>query len=318
MKCYLKTTIVIFLAILFLSTMVYAHAGHDDAPGENEREISSGPIIITDQAKRNLGLVVQESEIRTIDKILAVIGQIEPVPSKLAVISSRISGRVAAIYALDGSSVKKGDALVDVESRQVGDPPPHVKYVSPIDGLIIDRHTSQGDAVEPDKHLMEVADLSEVFAEGRIYEGQVSLIQKGQTVRVVVESYPSQIFTGKIELIDGALDPETRTLKIWVRMSNPDLKLRPNMRATLYIVTAQSESVIAVPKSSVLGEAGNYFVFIQNDTEPLNFERRAIVTGINDDQFIEIAEGVFPGDKVVTVGNYQLQYLSSKKEETHK
>ena len=84
------------------------------------------------------------------------------------------------------------------------------------------------------------------------------------------------------------------------------------MRATLHIVTDQAESVVAIPHGAVLGEAGNLFAFVQTDNDGLIYERRAVVTGIKDDQYVEIVEGVFPSDKVVTLGNYQLQYVTSK------
>lgn len=168
------------------------------------------------------------------------------------------------------------------------------------------------DSVEPDKHLLEIVDTSEVFAEGQIFEGQVALVKIGQKVRVNVESFPGETFTGTVELIGGQLEPETRTLKVWVRVPNADARLRPNMRATLHIVTDQADSVVAIPHSAVLGEAGNLFAFVQTDKDGLIYERRAVVTGIKDDQYVEIVEGVFPSDKVVTLGNYQLQYVTSK------
>jgi len=83
----------------------------------------------------------------------------------------------------------------------------------------------------------------------------------------------------------------------------------PNMRATLNIVTAQADSVIAVPLSAVLGEAGNFFVFVQDDKDAHTFLRTPVVLGQRDDRFVEIVEGVLPGSSVVTVGNYQLQYV---------
>ena len=317
MRPSLKALLAIVTIVSNLTQSAYAHPDHAEAPGESAVDAGSAPIVITQQARANLGLLVEESEIRPLDHTIAVIGQIESIPAKSSAITSRISGRVSALLALDGESVKKGAALVDVESRQVGDPPPHVKYTSPFDGIIIDRHVNQGDTVEPDNHLMEVADLSEVYAEGRVYEGQVSSIKINQDVRVTVESFPAETFSGKIELISGALDAQTRTLSIWVRIKNSELKLRPNMRATLDIITAQSESVIAIPKSALLGEQGNHFVFVQNDQDPLSFERRPVVTGIKDDKFIEITEGVLPKDKVVTVGNYQLQYVTAKSAASH-
>lgn len=299
-------------SICIISTSAFAHEGHDKAPGEDDQGGPSGPVVITAEAKKNLGLVVDEAQIRPIDKTLMVIGQIEAIPNRSAAVSSRISGRVLDVKASDGDNVKKGQVLVEVESRQLGDPPPRAQYAAPIDGVVTDRHVVTGDNVEPDKHLLEIVNLDEVYAEGRIYEGQVSLIKSGQLVRVGVESYPDEVFQGVLELISGALDPETRTLRAWIRVKNPDDKLKPNMRATLNIITAQSDAAISVPHSAVLDDSGNFYVFVQSDTNELSFERRPVVTGIKDDRFVEIVEGVFPGDKVVTIGNYQLQYIPSK------
>ena len=289
-----------------------AHAGHDKAPGEEGEAATGGPIAITAEAKTNLKLTVEEAELRTLEKTFMVIGQIEAIPSRSAAVTSRISGRVLDIKATEGERVKKGQPLIEVESRQVGNPPPRVQYEAPIDGIITHRDVLLNDSVEPDKHLLEIVDMSEVYAEGQIFEGQIARVKAGQKVRISVESYPDEIFEGKIDLMSAALDPETRTLKVWARVPNADGKLRPNMRATLNIVTDQADSVVAIPHSAVLGEAGNLFVFVQSDDAGLVYEKRAVVTGIKDDRYVEIIEGIFPSDKVVTLGNYQLQYVTTK------
>jgi len=296
-----------------LAPVALAHEGHNKAPGEGGESPTSGPIAITAEAKKNLALKVEEAELRTLDKTVLVFGQIEVIPNHSAAVSSRIAGRVTDVKVSDGESVKKGQVVVEVESLQLGDPPPRVQYSAPIDGIVIDRHAVQGDSVEPNKHLMEIVDLSDVYAEGRIFEGQVAAIKNGQKVRVSVESYPKEEFTGTVDLLSGTLDAETRTLKVWVRIKNPDLKLRPNMRARLNIVTAQADSVVTAPLSAVLGEAGHYFVFVQSDTDELIYERKPVVVGMKDDRYAEIIEGVFPTDKVVVDGNYQLQYVAATK-----
>lgn len=309
---HLKSLTILALAVVFAPTLL-AHEGHNKAPGEGGDSPTSGPIAITAEAKKNLALKVEEAELRTLDKTVLVFGQIEVIPNHSAAVSSRIAGRVTDVKVSDGESVKKGQVVVEVESLQLGDPPPHVTYTAPIDGIVIDRHVVKGDSVEPNKHLMEVVDLSDVYAEGRIFEGQVAAIKTGQKVRVAVESYPKEEFTGTVDLLSGTLDAETRTLKVWVRIKNPDLKLRPNMRARLNIVTAQAESVVTVPLSAVLGEAGSLFVFVQSDTDELIYERKPVVVGMKDDRHAEIIEGVFPTDKVVVDGNYQLQYVAATK-----
>lgn len=286
-----------------------AHEGHAHAPGE-EGVITSGPITITAEAKANLALKVEEAQLRTLQKTLSVIGQIEPIPSRSAAVTSRIPGRVVDIKAMEGQAVKKGEILIEIESRQVGNPPPRVQYSAPIDGVVTDRDVVLNDSIEPDKHLLEIVDMSELYAEGRIFEGQIAQVKAGQKVRVTIESFPGETFTGSIDLIGGALEPETRTLKIWARVANPEGRLRPNMRATLNIVTAEADSVVAIPHSAVLGEGGNFFAFVQTDEKGLTYERRSVVTGIKDDQYVEIIEGILPTEKVVTLGNYQLQYVT--------
>lgn len=305
----------ILASLLFLvaAPSAYPHAGHDKAPGDDASGPITGPIAITAEARKNLGVIVEDADVRTVEKTLFTLGQIEAIPSRSAAVSSRVAGRVMALHASDGERVKKGQPLVEVETLQVGDPPPKVSYNAPIDGVVIDRHVVLGDSVEPSKHLLEVVDLSEVYAEGRLFEGQVSAVKAGQPVRVAVESFPAETFTGKVELFDGKLDEETRTLKVWVRIQNADGKLRPNMRARLSIVVGQADAVITVPLRAILGEAGNLFAFVQSDTDELVFERRQVVTGLRDDRYSEVSEGIFPGDKVVTVGNYQLQYVTTRK-----
>lgn len=310
-----KSALAAFATLLFLASppSLFAHAGHDKAPGEDAEAATTGPIAISAEAKANLGVTIAEAEVRTLDRTLLAIGRIEAIPSKSAAVTSRIPGRVFALKASEGDTVKKGQPLVEVESRQLGDPPPRATYNSPIDGIVTDRHIVLNENVEPDKHLLEIVDLSEVYAEGQIFEGQIAALKKGQSVRIEVESFPGETFTGTVDVVSGSLDPETRTLQVWVRVENPDNRLRPNMRATLHIVTSEADTVTAVPHSAVLGDAGNLFVFVQEDDAGLVYERRPVVAGVRDDRFVEIIEGVFPGDRVVTLGNYQLQYVTTRK-----
>lgn len=303
----------LLLFVFAFAPIAFPHAGHDKAPGEEGEGSTKGPIAISEEAKKNLGLTVEEAALQTLEKTFTVIGQIEVIPNHSAAVSSRIPGRVTQIKTTVGQTVKKGEEVLEVESRQLGEPPPRVQLSAPIDGIVLHQEAVLGDTVEPDKHLLEIVDLSEVYAEGRIFEGQVANAKVGQKVRVVVESFPKETFTGTVDLLGGALEAESRTLKVWVRIKNPDARLRPNMRARLNIVTAEADSVVAVPPSAVLGDAGNLFVFVQSDTNELVYEKRAVVTGMKDDRFVEIVEGVFPSDKIVTVGNYQLQYVTARK-----
>jgi multidrug efflux pump subunit AcrA (membrane-fusion protein) len=304
--------IAIAAALLGIPAAAGAHEGHADAPGaEAAAGAATGVVLVSETARKNLDLQLAEAEVRPIEKTLALIGEIAPVPGRAGAVSSRIAGRVASVAVAEGDSVRKGQPVAEVESLQVGDPPPRVRYTAPIDGIVIDRHVVPGDAVEPNRHLLEIADLSEVLAVGRVFEGQVGRVAVGQGVRVAVPSFPDRSFSGVVERIGGQLDPRTRSLPIYVRIQNQDRALRPNMRAVLSVVIESADAALAVPRSAVLGDFGATFVFVERDDDPTRFERRPVVTGLSDDRWVEILDGVLPSERVVTAGNYSLQFLAA-------
>ncbi len=301
---------------LCVTSPAHAHEGHSDAPGsESSAGAMTGPIEVSEVAQRNLGLTVEEAELRPIETTLRVIGEIRADPARSGAVSSRISGHVSAVFALEGERVEKGKRLVEVESLQLGDPPPRVRYASPVSGVVTDRHVVVGDDVEPNRHLFEVADLSEVLAIGRVFEGQIGRVSVGQKVRVRVPSYPGNIFEGLVERLGGKLDPTSRSLAVYIRVANPDGRLRPHMRTTLSLITGGADLALAIPKTAVLGEAGNLYAFVQDEDRTERFERRPLVLGVSNDRFVEVIEGLYPGERVVTQGNYSLQYLTPLAEE---
>ncbi len=320
--------VAVFSALLALpASSLHAHAGHDDAPGEDKAGAAGGPISISAQARANLGLLSVEAEVRTLDKTFLSLGRIDAIPNRQAAVSSRIAGRVIALPFEPGQSVKKGQVVVEVESFQVGNPPPRVRYEAPMDGVIQSRDVFLGSSVNPDSRILTIADPREVYAEARVFEGQVGQVRAGQKARVRLAAFPGETLEGTVERLDASLDAATRTLKVWARVPNPDGKLRPNLQAEVTFITESADSVTAVPLAAVLtGEGGSRFVFVETNAPapagggtnpretpsvppPTSFERREVVTGIADDRFVEVIEGVLPGDRVVVQGNYQLQYV---------
>ncbi len=296
--------------ILLWALPAISHTGHAEAPGADAVSgAAGGPIEVSETARRNLGLQIGEVELRPIETTLRVIGEITAEPDLSATVSSRIAGRVTRVFAKEGERVRRGERLVEIESLQLGDPPPRVRYPTPIDGIVIDRHVVAGDDVEPRGHLFEIADLQELLAIGHVFEGQIGQVEVGQAVRVRVPSFPDETFEGVVERLGGKLDQASRSLAIYVRVKNPDERLRPHMRATLSLVTGRADLALAVPKSAVLGDAGALFVFVQSDDTPDLFDRRPVVVGVSNDRYIEVIDGVAPGERVVTEGNYSLQFL---------
>ena len=117
-----------------------------------------------------------------------------------------------------------------------------IPILSPIGGTVVSKNVVEGQEVGEGFTMFEVADLSRVWIQARVYEHQIGLVHEGQTVEATVDAYPGQAFAGKVAFIQPTLDPATRTVEVRFDLENPDRLLRPGMFATATIKTPVAET----------------------------------------------------------------------------
>ena len=141
-------TIARAVVLALLADSAIAHEGHDDAPGTEQATAGVSLLVqVSSEARKNLGLELAEAALRPMESALVVIGEIAPLPNRAGAVTSRIAGRVTWLGVAEGDSVRKGELVVEVESLQLGDPPPRARYGAPVSGRVIDRHVVAGDDV---------------------------------------------------------------------------------------------------------------------------------------------------------------------------
>ena len=182
---------------------------------------------------------------------------------------------------------------------------------APIDGEVIARNVSPGAEVQGQYgggtavEIFTIGELDRVWVFADIFEADLARVQRGATVRLKAIAYPSEIFTGTVDWIAGALDPITRTARIRCSIPNSNRELKPEMYATVS-VAVDGDSVPALPRTAVLRIADQTAVFVETGATPdgrLRFVRR-IVT-LNEDlgtDYLPIVRGLAPGDRIVTSG----------------
>jgi cobalt-zinc-cadmium efflux system membrane fusion protein len=173
-------------------------------------------------------------------------------------------------------------------------------------GVIDARNVGIGQSVEPNTSIFHISDRSQMIAVGRIHEESLLKVKVGQEARVRLIAYPDQVFVGKITVIDPNLDPLSRTVKMWVQLSNPQDLLKPNMFARIGVVLQQNDAALAVSNGAIIEANGEKFLFVRDGN---TFNRVEIKTGIMDDEYSEITDGLVPGDEVVTQGNREVYTL---------
>ena len=174
---------------------------------------------------------------------------------------------------------------------------------APIGGVIAERNVVLGETVEPSKVIFKILDPSVVFVEGDAFEESLRELKVGQSVRMRLASYPEEVFAGKISRLSPTIDPQKRTLRLWVEVVNPSGKLKPNLFSEMNIVLGGQGEVLAVPQEALISTEGESFVFVE---EKGSFRRADVVLGARDDRFVEVKKGLLPGDRVVTDGKQQL------------
>jgi len=181
---------------------------------------------------------------------------------------------------------------------------------APLAGTIIEKHAVIGELVEPGKSVMLLADLDAVWVWADIYEQDLHQLLAAEQedpipVKVFVGAFPDRLFEGNVDYIGATMQERTRTIKVRATVHNTDRLLRPGMFCEIQIGMDAGEDVLAVPKTALLADEGQHFVFKhwQDDL----YVRRAVQKGREFFDTVEITEGLEPGELVVTEGAFLLK-----------
>lgn len=129
-------------------------------------------------------------------------------------------------------------------------------------------------------------------------------------VRIQVPAYPKRTFTGKISYLSPELNPESRTVRARVEILNRERLLKPNMFATVDVLSGRSRPVLAIPVSSLSRVENQDVVYVQSEAD--HFLRRAVRLGERDGGWVEITSGLKAGEKVATEGVFLLKSIDLK------
>ncbi len=178
---------------------------------------------------------------------------------------------------------------------------------APMDGIITERAANPGQVVAMGEALFVVADLSEVWAVGDLYEQDFQMVGVGSEAALTTLAYPNLTLHGRVTYIDPRVDPQTRTAKVRVEVPNPEGRLRLGMYMTLTFSTPRGERVVAVPRAAVQTIGGRQVVFIAVPDEEGRFIQRTVTLGPLAGELYTVLQGLEPGAVVVTEGSFFLR-----------
>jgi len=185
---------------------------------------------------------------------------------------------------------------------------------SPMAGTLIERNLTPGQFVQADSTaLLTIADLSTVWVLVDVFERDIHLVHVGQKVQVVAAAYPDRRFPASVERISDKVDPDSRTLKVRLLVSNPNVLLKPEMFITSSLELSGGGAAISVPAGAVFTEDGKSYVFAAKTDR--RFERRLIVAAPDAEGRLRVTSGLRVGDRIVTDGAMLLDYRRKQKQD---
>jgi len=205
-----------------------------------------------------------------------------------------------AEYLSAQASVKRVKVLVDIAKTQLS----KTRIRAPFNGQIAARMIETGQLISAGQALMKIIDPNPMRVKIWLSENDYVRLDKSDSVSIVMEAYPEEVFTGKIDRIDIAADERTNTFCIEIFIDNPNLAFKAGMTAKVRIITSTIPSAILIPQSTVLYRSDREEVFI------IGADNRAVLRkvklGLSLDERIEVREGLAAGDQLVITGG---QYL---------
>jgi membrane fusion protein, heavy metal efflux system len=203
----------------------------------------------------------------------------------------------------------KADAEIDqiLNSRKIEST---LVVPSPISGRVVTRNAAPGLLTQPGTPPapFQVADVSTMWMIANVIETDAPAFKVGQPVEARVPAYPDKTFKGHVTNVGSIIDPNTRRQLVRSEIEDPEHLLRSGMYASFVIRVGDPVRSLAVPEAGVVREGdGTMTVWTTRDSR--HFVKRIVQTGIRQDGWVQILEGLQPGETVVTDGAV---FLSNK------
>lgn len=174
-------------------------------------------------------------------------------------------------------------------------------FFSPDNGYVTALNIQEGSYAMEGAPVLQLADLSTLWAEAQVYTTQLSSLDQNSQVTVQIPDLGNKSIRGTIAFENPEIDPDTRINLVRITIPNPNNQLHPGMPVYIIASSRQHHS-ITLPADAVLTDSKGSTVWVQ--TKPGVYSVRMIETGITDGNSVEIKSGLEAGDIVVTNGAY--------------
>jgi len=182
------------------------------------------------------------------------------------------------------------------------------KIMAPFSGIITGIKVAPGETIEAGRELFTLVDVSQLKITAKVLETEVSKVKVGREADIRFSAFPGRVFKGKVVAVSPVINKEDKTCSVFIGLENPAEEIKPGMHAEIEIVTEIFPRRLLVPQAAVLVRGGRPLVFV---VENGLAKWRYIQTGQENEQLVEVLDGVKEGEPVIVEGHMTLAHDSA-------
>lgn len=157
----------------------------------------------------------------------------------------------------------------------------------------------EGAAVRERQAIIKLPDLTKMQVNVKVHESKVELLEPGLRAIVKVQGQELQ---GTVDFV--ANQPEqgsfmaakVQEYSTIIKIDGEQTGLKPGMTAEAQILVTHEKNVLMIPVASIVQQSGKYFAWVDKNG---NFDRRELLLGASDDNFVVVQDGVAEGEEVI-------------------
>ncbi len=167
-------------------------------------------------------------------------------------------------------------------------------------GAIVDiPHITNNTRINSGTSVITLMDYSKLTMDVNLPEKYLTTIQLAQEVNITNYTMPNDTLKAQISQLSPVISTETRTFMGRMTIDNPNLKLRPGMFVKADIEIARKDSAIVIPKDIIVAGGRGKTIYIVDKGAA---QRRTITTGLENEKFVEVIEGLKANTRLVVKG----------------
>ncbi len=227
--------------------------------------------------------------------------QFDDAGTQLSLAAAKYRQAQSAYFEGQGASVsdyQRAQAQASLSRLQLS----HTGLKAPFKGTILKKIGESGEMVSAGAPVYVIGDLDQVKVEVTLAAAALKDWQVGDPVNVISPDLPGQSWTGAVSQINPAVDTQTGTFLMEVKVDNPGHALKPGMMARV-ASNRQSSAALWIPVGALVKRGSTVSVFVVRDEKSYV---KNITTGNTAGNLIEVVDGLELGDELLVRGTLYL------------